>query len=132
MTVKLQTEHHLEFLSLTGGCTGLSVSTLVKMPHCWKSHAMAQIAADSEADMYHLITCMPDRCHTGVAARGCHTRCRLKCLGFVNIQHSFHDKQNKAGNPQNDENCLTLTSLLSIDFCRGNHIQQFYYVISCT
>ena len=32
-TVKLLTEHHLEFLSLEGGCTGLSDSTLVKMPH---------------------------------------------------------------------------------------------------
>ena len=29
MTVKLLTEHHLEFLSLTGGCTGSSESTLV-------------------------------------------------------------------------------------------------------
>ena len=38
MSVKLLTEHHLEFLSLKGGCTGLSESTLVKMPHCWKSH----------------------------------------------------------------------------------------------
>ena len=28
MTVKLLTEHHLEFLSLKGGCTGLSESTL--------------------------------------------------------------------------------------------------------
>ena len=42
MTVKLLTEHHLEFLSLKGGCTGSSESTLVKMPHCWKSHVMAQ------------------------------------------------------------------------------------------
>ena len=42
MTVKLLTEHHLEFLSLTGGCTGSSESTLVKMPHCWKSHTAAQ------------------------------------------------------------------------------------------
>ena len=30
MSVKLLTEHHLEFLSLKGGCTGLSESTLVK------------------------------------------------------------------------------------------------------
>ena len=30
LTVKLLTEHHSEFLSLTGGCTGLSDSTLVK------------------------------------------------------------------------------------------------------
>ena len=41
MIVKLLTEHHLEFLSLKGGCTGLSESTLVKMPHCWKSHVAA-------------------------------------------------------------------------------------------
>ena len=43
MTVKLLTEHHLEFLSLKGGCTGLSESTLVKMPHCGKSHAVAHL-----------------------------------------------------------------------------------------
>ena len=43
MIVKLLTEHHLEFLSLKGGCTGLSESTLVKMPHCWKSHAVAHL-----------------------------------------------------------------------------------------
>ena len=33
----------LWFLSLTGGCTGSSESTLVKMPHCCKSHATAHI-----------------------------------------------------------------------------------------
>ena len=37
------TEQHLELLSFKGGCTGLSESTHVKMPHCWKSHDMAQI-----------------------------------------------------------------------------------------
>ena len=42
-TVKLLTEHNLEFLSFTGGCTGLSESTLVKLPHCWKSHVMAHL-----------------------------------------------------------------------------------------
>ena len=31
MSVKLLTEHNLEFISLTGGCTGSSASTLVKM-----------------------------------------------------------------------------------------------------
>ena len=41
MTVKLLAEHILEFLSLKGGCTGLSESTLVKMPHCWKTHVVA-------------------------------------------------------------------------------------------
>ena len=43
MIVKRLTEHHLEFLSLTGGCIGLSESTLVKMPNCWKSHITAHI-----------------------------------------------------------------------------------------
>ena len=43
MSVKLLTEHNLEFLSLKGGCTGSPESTLVKMPHCWKSHVAAQI-----------------------------------------------------------------------------------------
>ena len=43
MTVKLLTEHHLEFLSLKGVCTGSSESTLVKMSNCWKSHVMAQL-----------------------------------------------------------------------------------------
>ena len=33
MNVKLLTEYHLEFLSPRGGCTGLSESILVKMPH---------------------------------------------------------------------------------------------------
>ena len=42
------TEHHLEFLSLIGGCTGLSESTLVKMPHCWKSHVTAHFTTTNE------------------------------------------------------------------------------------
>ena len=37
MSVKLLTEHHLEFLSPNRGCTGLSESALGKMPHFWKS-----------------------------------------------------------------------------------------------
>ena len=41
MTVKLLTEHNLEFLSSKGGCRGSSESTLVEMPHCLKSHALA-------------------------------------------------------------------------------------------
>ena len=43
MIVKLLTEHHLEFRSLKGGCTASSESTLVKMPHCWKSSVTAQL-----------------------------------------------------------------------------------------
>ena len=43
MIVKLLTEHNLEFLSLKGGCTGSSESTLVKMSKCWKSHDPVQV-----------------------------------------------------------------------------------------
>ena len=43
MNVKLLSKHHLEFLSLKGGCTGLYESILVKMPHCWKSHVAAHM-----------------------------------------------------------------------------------------
>ena len=52
MSVKLLTEHHLEFLSLKGGSTGSSESTLVKMPHCWKS----QVTAHFNSIMYIIIT----------------------------------------------------------------------------
>ena len=43
MIVMLLTEYHLEFLSLKEGCRGSSESTHVKMPHWWKSHALAQL-----------------------------------------------------------------------------------------
>ena len=43
MTVKVLTKQNLEFLSLKGGCIGSSESTLVKMPHCWKSHVTAHL-----------------------------------------------------------------------------------------
>ena len=43
MTPRQLAEQRLEFLSLTGGCTGTSESTLVKIPHCWKSHVVAHI-----------------------------------------------------------------------------------------
>ena len=43
MSVKLLTENHLEFLSLKGGYTGSSESTLVEIPHCWKSRFTAHL-----------------------------------------------------------------------------------------
>ena len=52
MNVKLLTEHHLEFLSSLGGCTGSSESTLDKLPHCWKSHAVAQMICAPIKDSY--------------------------------------------------------------------------------
>ena len=51
MIVKLLTEHNLEILSLKGGCTVSSEFTLVKMPHCWNSHA-----ADSNNIRFHVMS----------------------------------------------------------------------------
>ena len=48
MTVKLLTE----FLSLKGGCTGSSESTLIKMPHCWKSHAAAHFTPNIDVVLF--------------------------------------------------------------------------------
>ena len=55
MSAKLLTEHILEFLSLKRGCTGSSESTLVKMPHFWKSHVAA-----------HMSDCSPEAGHMTV------------------------------------------------------------------
>ena len=46
LTVKLLTENQSGFLSLKGGSTGSSESTLVIMPHCWISHVAAHLMAD--------------------------------------------------------------------------------------
>ena len=43
MIVKLLIEHHLEFLRLMKRLTGSSESTLVKMPHSWKSRVTSHI-----------------------------------------------------------------------------------------
>ena len=43
MIVKLLTEHRLECLTLEEGCRGSSEYTHVKIPHCWKSHSLAQM-----------------------------------------------------------------------------------------
>ena len=49
MSLKQLTEHRLEFLSLKGGCTGSSESTLVYMPHCRKSHVATHLALTLKA-----------------------------------------------------------------------------------
>ena len=45
MSVKLLTENNLEFLSLKGGCVGMSEFALVKIQHCWKSRVTAHIVS---------------------------------------------------------------------------------------
>ena len=67
ISVKLLTEHHLEFLTLKGGCTGSSDSTLDKIPHCWKSHVTAhrrwhirQTDGGNHNDIVIASICLPD------------------------------------------------------------------------
>ena len=66
--VELLTEHHLGFLGLRGGCTGSSESTLVKMPHCRKFHAIAHIVLFSRfvkpvfGGRRYVCMGQPDRC----------------------------------------------------------------------
>ena len=59
MIVKLLVEHHLEFLSLKGGCRGSSESTLVKMSNCWKSHALAHLAFTDNVSTDQKVSCVP-------------------------------------------------------------------------
>ena len=53
MNIKLLTEQHFEFLSLTGGFKGSSESTLVKIPHCWKSHVTAQLSQHTDLHLQY-------------------------------------------------------------------------------
>ena len=72
MTVKLLTEHHLKFLSLKGGCTGSSESTLVKMTQCWKSHDVAHFTPQSSSTSGLNMRCTMSKqhtCHDGVTHR---------------------------------------------------------------
>ena len=56
MNIKLITEHHLEFVSFKGSCTGSSESTLVKMPHCWKSRVAAHVTQVSAYSLVLVVT----------------------------------------------------------------------------
>ena len=71
MSVKLLNEYHLEFLSLKGGCTGSSESTLVKMPHCWKSHVAAHMYSLSKLGFNTFLILVPNIffSHTGAGKK---------------------------------------------------------------
>ena len=84
MTLKLLNEHNLEFQSLKGGCTGSSESTLVKMPHCWKTHVTTQMFFMSN---YDPMICTCD-IYLFIATDGNRT------------SEATSDNQEKAGHPQ--------------------------------
>ena len=84
MIVKLLTEHHLESLSLKGSCTDSSESTLVKMPHCWKPHAMAQIRSLDSIDDGNITTVeeIPDLCSDYFPFCQSHANTVSKCISL--------------------------------------------------
>ena len=64
MSVKLLIELNLVFLSLTGGCTGSSESTFVKMSYCWKSHVSVQIYLNTRPRRQSVTCLATDACLT--------------------------------------------------------------------
>ena len=102
MSVKLLTEHRLEFVGLKADCTDSSESTLVKMPYCWKSHVAAQFMSHcvryagyihiskkrKNSDKYHKssFSCM---------------QCAVSCLSSLKLFFVFmqtHEKETHLGN----------------------------------
>ena len=93
MSVKLLTEHRLEFVGLKADCTGSSESTLVKMPYCWKSHVAAQFMSRcskkrKNSDKYHKssFSCM---------------QCAVSCSSSLKLFLVFmqtHEKETHLGN----------------------------------
>ena len=63
MSVKLLTEHRLEFLSLKGGCTGSSESTLVKMPHHVATHMIFILLLNLFSGVKRFRICNTKRCY---------------------------------------------------------------------
>ena len=74
MSVKLLTEHRLEFVSFKGGCTGSSESTLVKMPHCVAAQFMIYWL---RADAYDTLGACAD---PGIFVRGVQVSLTKKSL----------------------------------------------------
>ena len=104
MSVKLLTEYRLEFVSLKGGCTGSSESTLVKMPHCVAAQFMiyclradeydtlgtfiSQVKEKENSDKYHKssFSCM---------------QCAVSCsfmLKIVFVSMQTHENESQLGN----------------------------------
>ena len=86
MTVKLLTEHHLEFLSLKGGCTGWSESTLVKMSNCCKSQAAAQSLTHTS---FPLVSPLSNHSTVTLLASGFTPLMTAECIRPENQDSSF-------------------------------------------
>ena len=76
MTVKLLTE---QLYSLIGDCTGLSESTLLKISHCWKSHAPLKVFIYFSKKQDNL---------------GLELQCILKVKEYLSLVLNFQDAKN--------------------------------------
>ena len=95
MNVQLLAEHHLEFLSLKGGCIVWSESTLVNMPHCWKSHvtahfyiisvAICSVSGYTRTSRHGLLCfkCTSTACHHEVQKISTTNNTNVLCLAWI-------------------------------------------------
>ena len=80
MTVELLTELHLEFLSSKVGYTGSSESTLVKIPHCWKSYGAAHLRTGRAWALYTAVCVIFWKVHTLYSLTRTHVYVEHSCL----------------------------------------------------
>ena len=106
MSVKLLTEHCLEFVSLKEGCTGSSESTLVKMSHCQKSHVAAQFTAQfmsrcvRNAGYIHILTKRKNSDKYHKSNFSC-IQCAVSCSSSLKLFFCFmqtNEKETQLGN----------------------------------
>ena len=102
MSVKLLTEHRLEFVSLKGGCTGSSESTLVRMPHCVAAKFMIYwLRADAYGTLhgyFHISKKRKnsDKYHkSSFSCKQCAVHAQVHCIFFF---MQTHEKETQLGN----------------------------------
>ena len=103
MSVKLLTEHCLEFVSLKGGCTGSSESTLVRMPHCVAAQFMIDwLRADAYDTLGTFISQRKGKIQTSTTYLVFHASSAPFMLEFIVIGVFFfmqtHEKETQLGN----------------------------------
>ena len=102
MGVKLLTEHRLEFVSLKGGCTGSSESTLVRMPHCVAAQFMIYwLRADAYDTLGTFISQRKGKIQTSTTNLVFHAssapHARVHCNWFLFFMQT-HEKETQLGN----------------------------------
>ena len=91
MSVKLLTEHRLEFVSLKGGCSGSSESTLVRMPHCVAAQFMIYwLRADAHDTLGTFIFQIKGKNQTSTTNLVFHASSGPLMLEFIVIGVFFH------------------------------------------